>query len=67
MTNDTPPAVIYALRRALNRDSHLVHAYLDARGDRATGKTPSPAGAALLALADKCETPEKLATWIDTL
>jgi len=64
---DTPTEVIYALRRALNRDSHRVHTYLDARGDRAVGKEPSPVGKELLALADKCETPEKLATWIDTL
>ena len=44
-----------------------VHAYLDARGDRATGKTPSPAGAELLAQEGQCATPEELAKWIDAL
>jgi len=61
------PAVIYALRRGLNRDSRRVHTYLDARGDRAVGKEPSPAGAALLVQEGQCATPEELATWIDTL
>jgi len=65
--NDTPTIIIHALRRALNRDSHLVHAYLDARGDRAVGKEPSPVGKELLAMADECETPESLVRFIDSL
>jgi len=67
MTNDTPTIVIYALRKALNRNSRRVHTYLDARGDRAVGKEPSPVGKELLALADKCETPESLVRFIDSL
>jgi len=67
MTNDTPTIVIYALRRALNRDSHRVHTYLDARGDRAVGKAVSAVGAELLAQEGQCATPEELAKWIDAL
>jgi len=60
------PAISAALLRGILRDSAAVHDLLTARGCQWAGKA-IVVGAALLAKADRCETPEQLATWIDSL